>query len=106
MNAVISELNAIQAEIDKILLPFQNALKEVTAFDREIKRLLQETNLVDVIGDATRQNDNLYCYPCIEPPRNLALADKLDIVLDYIIDTIQDDACVDMEEGETHNTIH
>ena len=106
MKNIFSELNAIQAEIDKTLLPFHNALKEVTAFDREIKRLLQETNLVDVIGDANRQNDNLYRYPRIEPPRNSDLGDKLEYIADFLIDQIQQECAEKDEEDTTCATIH
>ena len=105
MKNIFSELNAIQAEVDKIFLPFHNALKEVTAFDREIKRVLREINPVDISNDANRQNDNLYCYPCIEPPRN-DLVDKLEYIADFLIDQIQQERAEKDEEDTTCATVH
>ena len=105
MKNIFSELNAIQAEVDKIFLPFHNTLKEVTTFDREIKRVLRETNPVDIINDANRQNDNLYRYPRIEPPRN-DLVDKLEYIADFLIDQIQQECAEKDGEDTTCATIH
>ena len=106
MKNIFSELNAIQAEVDKIFLPFHNALKEVTTFDREIKRVLREINPVDISNDANRQNDNLYRYPRIEPPRNSDLVDKLEYIADFLIDQIQQERAEKDEEGMTCATVH
>ena len=61
---------------------------------------------MDVIGDANRQNDNLYRYLRIEPHRNSDLGDKLEYIADFLIDQIQQECAEKDEEDTTCATIH